>query len=169
MGPVGMIVSAVLGVKILNAIGDHNLEEKRKEEEREWEKKRLKEEAERKKKLEEYEKERIRAEEIEKQRRDTPCEFNDGFTKEEFIEIAGNCAKKIRRIKMCVVDDLVVICKVTSQSGISDWFFSLDFRDFGHFTGRCWMWSENEESAIPDRLKESICSSVSDLKCQREA
>ncbi len=165
MGPFGMIVSFVLGAKILNAICDHSAEKKYKKEEQEWERKRLKEEAERKKEEERLERERQRAKE--KQRCETPCEYNDGFSKEEFEEIAHNCAKKIRRIKWCTVYDLVVLCRVTSQSGITDWSFVLDFRDFGHFTGRCWIWRGNEDSSIPDRLKELICTSIDSLKRQR--
>ena len=156
MGPFGMIVSAILGVKVLNAIADHNNEKQRKEEEREW-----------KIKQKEWERERQKAEEQEKLRRETPCEFNDGFTEEEFEETVQYCAKKIRRIKSCTVDGLNVVCRVTSQSGISDWSFGLDFRDFGHFTGRCWKWSENFDSSIPDRLKELICSSIDSLQHQR--
>ena len=58
--------------------------------------------------------------------------------------------EQVKRVKSATVSDAVIRCVAESQSGHSEWEFSVDFNDWGHITGKRWTWSENTESNIPD-------------------
>lgn len=53
---------------------------------------------------------------------------------------------KLSRIKSAEVTGFVVDLEVKSMSGISIWFATVDFNDFGHLTGWYKAWSENDDS-----------------------
>lgn len=86
------------------------------------------------------------------ERKNTPCQFNDGISYEDFTHIVKSSKKHIKRIKETFVDKAVVYCKVESQTGCSDWNFQVDFNDWGHLTGTYWKTSENSDSNIPKSL-----------------
>lgn len=92
----------------------------------------------------------------EERRKSNVCEFEDGVTNEEFTDIVHTSAKGIKRLTNISVNEAVVCGEFRSQSGLTDWSFSLDFNDYGHITGKCWTESENEDSTIPKVLRERI-------------
>ena len=102
------------------------------------------------------------AEEKEKRRRNTPCSFLDGISEEEFQSIAIHSGKGIRRLTKITVKGPIVYGTVKSQSGISEWYFKIDFNDFGHLTGAYWLSSDNDDSSIPDRIAELIRAVIKD-------
>lgn len=79
----------------------------------------------------------------------TPFLFEDGISEDEFQQIARDAIKGIKRIKRCEFKNAKAIFTVVSQSGISEWSFSVDFNAWGHFTNRHWLYSENHDSKIP--------------------
>ncbi len=113
--------------------------------ERKWEQERKEAEAEHQKWLADIEHRRI----VNSERRKTPCFFRDGLSKDEFVEMAEIAGKQIKRVKSVLVKNATVYCSVTSQSGLTDWDFSVDFNNWGHVTGTRWTWSENTDSDIP--------------------
>ena len=101
-----------------------------------------------------------KAMEEEARRKKTPCYFLDGFTKMEFAEMVARAAKPMKKRLSVSADDLVIHGYVNSMSGISTWKFTLDFNDYGKFTGKYWLDTENDDSAIPERLANNIISEV---------
>ena len=111
----------------------------------------------------EAEKRRREAAEIvaeQERRRNTPCQFVDGFTEIEFRQMVLNAGNSIKRIKRITMDGPFVFGVVHSQSGISEWEFKLDVNDYGHITGKYWLSSDNEDSNIPNRLGDLICQAI---------
>ena len=96
----------------------------------------------------------------EEKRRTTPFEFPDNISKNEFEEIVQAATKKIKRVTQVVVDEFNITCKVISQSGISDWNFTIDFNDYGHLTGKYWISSGNLDSQIPSIVAERIAQEI---------
>lgn len=74
-------------------------------------------------------------------RKKCACRFTDGISEIEFAEIAQNTKKKIKRVTKVDISGPYLHCAATSQSGISDWDFYLDFNDWGHITGKFWVTS----------------------------
>ena len=93
-------------------------------------------------------------------RKNTPCNFEDGISKEEFSQLAINICKKIKRVKNVSVRGPFIYGEVKSQSGLSTWGFFVDFNDYGHITGNYWVTSENADSNIPARIGELISQTV---------
>ena len=104
------------------------------------------------------ENDRIQAEN--NRRKNTPCYFNNGISIEEFYDIVRRGGKGIRRITNLSADGPMVYGTVRSQSGISEWYFKIDFNDYGKVTGNYWISSDNDDSDIPkivaDRISEQI-------------
>lgn len=96
----------------------------------------------------------------EQRRKNTPCNFNEGITQQQFTEIAQRAGKHIKRLKKLSVNGPLVYGTVRAQSGISEWEFTIDFNDYGHITGRYWLSSENEDSSIPKHVADNISSLV---------
>ncbi len=96
----------------------------------------------------------------ERRRRATPCKFRDGISSSEFNRIARKSAKYIKRIINLSIDGPVVSGTVRSQSGTSEWDFSIDFNDYGHITGKYWLSTDNHDSNIPAKLAENISSMI---------
>ncbi len=82
-------------------------------------------------------------------RKNTPCRFSDGFSQQEFEELALQLGRKIKRITKIWVEGATVHCTVESLKHISQWNFSVDFNDWGHVTGTFWTQSGNHDSSIP--------------------
>lgn len=96
----------------------------------------------------------------EKIRKNTPCNFCDGISKEQFEIIARQAGKQIRRLTDLTVDGPVVSGTVQTNSGINEWYFKADFNDYGHITGRYWLSSDNDDSDIPKRVADNISAVV---------
>lgn len=123
----------------------------------EEEQQRLAEEMERIRRENEKERRRIeKARRLEEKRKSCVYHFDKGLTEDEFRNIVLSCTKKIKRIEKVEIDVLSVTCSVSSQSGISQWVFILDFNDFGCLTGKCYSKAENYDSNIPERLNDLI-------------
>ena len=104
---------------------------------------------------------------VEREREKTPCFFKDGITSEDFCNIANKIGKKIRRIKSVSVSGAVIQCTVESQTGLSDWEFSVDYNDWGHITGTRWTWTENADSNIPMHFGNMISSEIYQMRLDR--
>lgn len=96
----------------------------------------------------------------EARRRSTPCYFQDGISKTDFERLAKNVGKSIKRISSLSVDGPIVFGVVKSQSGISEWSFTIDYNDYGHITGKYWLSSENSDSNIPKRVADMISTTI---------
>lgn len=96
----------------------------------------------------------------EKKRKSTPCNFDNGIAQEAFNAIVDSACKSIKRVTSFTVDGPVIYGVVRSQSGISDWKFTIDFNDYGKISGKYWILSKNNKSQIPkviaERIKEEI-------------
>lgn len=93
-------------------------------------------------------------------RKNTPCEFSDGLSRDEFEEIAVKVCKKIKRVKKATVEGPFVYGEVESKSGLSTWSFCVDFNDYGHITGKFWITSQNDDSNIPNHIGELISQTI---------
>lgn len=103
---------------------------------------------------------REEAEEQER-RRSTSCRFLDGFSESDFELMAIRAAKRIKRLSVSV-EGPIIYGTVQSQSGISEWYFKVDFNDYGHITGRYWLSSDNSDSSIPERYADTVVSLIED-------
>ncbi len=86
------------------------------------------------------------------------CDFSDGISDREFEHIVAKAVRSFKRLDDWSVSGTVIKGIVRSQSGASDWVFFLDFNDFGHITGNCWVESENCQSNIPIYFAENVQS-----------
>lgn len=85
-----------------------------------------------------------------------PCVFDEKLTQEQFKNIVCITTAHIKRIVSVQVTLAEIECTVRSQSGESEWSFSLDFNDWGHVSGNYWIWSENSDSSLPNSLGKMI-------------
>lgn len=95
-----------------------------------------------------------------KRRKNTPCRFKDGISKQEFETLVLSIPRRKMRIEEVKVEGPFVYGTVRSQSGISTWNFTLDFNDYGHITGRYWITSENTDSPIAQAFCDRICKKL---------
>lgn len=103
-------------------------------------------------------------------RTNTPFHFDSGFTSGEFEAIVEKCAKEIIGIASVEVEGPIVYCKVISAKKGPNWRFRLDFNDYGHYTGNCWMYYEHDNSNIPNRLVDLIRNGINTLNsCQNNS
>lgn len=99
--------------------------------------------------------------EEEERRKNIPCRFNSGLSKEEFVEIVTHAVKGIKRKKMTIsVSGPVIKGTVESQSGLSKWNFSVDFNDYGKISGKYWIKSQNRDSTIPKHIAEKVKAGI---------
>ncbi len=104
---------------------------------------------------------------VNSKRRDMPCFFNDGLLFETFEEMAKRAGRKIKRIKDLSVCGGIIYCNVESQTGYSDWDFSVDFNDWGHVTGTYWTKTDNDDSSIPSHYGQMISGWIHDYYRER--
>ena len=100
--------------------------------------------------------------EIQRQRWSTECNYSEGISQEVFNAIAIGAGKRIKRV-MVHTDGPIVYGEVTSQSGISTWYFKISFNDGGHITGAYWISTDNDDSQIPNRIAELIQSEIAHI------
>jgi len=96
----------------------------------------------------------------EERRKKTPCYFVDGITQEQFEAIARKAGRRIKRLTNLSVDGPVVYGTVETQSGLSEWYFKVDFNDYGHITGTYWLSTDNSDSSIPGRVADNISEMI---------
>ena len=101
--------------------------------------------------------------EEEQRRKNSPCRFEDGISAYEFEQIAISAGKKIKRLYVSVIGP-VIYGKVQSQSGISEWDFTVDFNDYGHITGNYWLSSDNSDSTIPGHFADNVADAIRKVK-----
>ena len=89
-------------------------------------------------------------------RKGTPCNFDNGIDKETFYAIIEKECQAINRIENYQIDGTLIRAKVRSQSGISEWKFTIDYNDYGKITGNYWITSKNSDSKIPETLANRI-------------
>ena len=89
-------------------------------------------------------------------RKRIPCTFNDEISETDFKEIVSLAAKELKRLRHYSIEGCVVRGTVISQSGQSEWKFSIDFNDYGHITGKYWIYSDNKESNLPSGFANKI-------------
>lgn len=104
--------------------------------------------------------ERKRAQREEEKRKRTKCCFSDGISIDEFRYIVKKSVRYIKRVKILPIDDAIVYGMVRSNSGLSEWNFTIDFNDYGHLTGKYWLQSDNEESDVPRVIAEKISALI---------
>ena len=91
-----------------------------------------------------------------------PCSFKDGLPFEIFEKMAIHASKKIKRINNISVNGCIIYCNVESQTGCSDWDFSVDFNDWGHLTGTYWIKTDNNDSLIPEHYGKIVSGWIHD-------
>lgn len=104
--------------------------------------------------------ERKRAQREEEKRKRTKCCFSDGISMDEFRHIVKQSVRYIKRVKILPIDDAIVYGTVRSNSGLSEWNFTIDFNDYGHLTGKYWLQSDNEDSDVPRVIAEKISALI---------
>ncbi len=94
-------------------------------------------------------------------RKNTAGYFANGITEKEFKAIVAQNGKHIKRITNISTSGPEVYVTVRSQSGISEWEFSIDFSNYGYVTGdykiTC---RENFDSNIPENLAKHISADI---------
>ena len=97
-------------------------------------------------------------------RESIPCEFTEKLTEAQFENLAFNAVKKIKKKKINIeVYGPKIYGTVESQSGLTEWDFTIDFNDYGSVTGTYWLWSENDDSLIPKHMAEDMQESIEDI------
>ncbi len=66
-------------------------------------------------------------------------------------------------------DGPVVYGIVESQSGLSEWSFTIDFNDYGHITGEYWITTDNDDSIIPERVAGRIREAILNIKIDSDS
>ena len=89
-----------------------------------------------------------------------PYIYTEGITDDDFIQIVLNASKYIERIKEIAVNSALVRGTVLSQHKLSTWSFTIDFNDNGRLTGVYSIFSENDDSTIPQRLAQEISKEI---------
>lgn len=101
-------------------------------------------------------------------RSNTPCDLSEGITEDDLLRMAKRAKRGIKRLVSVDVNGPMVYGTVRSQSGVSEWDFSVDFNDWGHITGSYWINSENDDSGIPKLVAERISDAISDRLAEIE-
>ena len=98
--------------------------------------------------------------EEEKRRKNSVCHFDGNIKKEEFYVMVKRGGKGIKRLTNLYVEGPIVHGTVRSQSGLSDWCFTIDFNDYGDISGRYWLATDNTDSDIPKIIAERIAEQI---------
>ncbi|MBO0443665.1 hypothetical protein [Vagococcus fluvialis] len=97
------------------------------------------------------------------ERKNTPIKYPKGLNDDIFKELCIESAKGIKRLKIIEVIGLEIKCSVKSSSGLSIWNFSGDFYDYGNLTGKYWLYSDNDDSTIPELFMSKVVSKIQDV------
>lgn len=93
-------------------------------------------------------------------RRNAVCLFEDGISQEDFEAIALGECQRTENVLDAQVDGPVIQGIMSSQHSFAEWEFKIDFNDYGHITGKYWLWSENDNTEIPEMVAENICEAL---------
>ena len=88
------------------------------------------------------------------------CFIDNEIKYEDFEALAQTAARRTKRVRSVSVQGARVFATVESQSKLTDWNFEVDFNNWGHVTGRYWMDSENNDSAIPEYYANTLSSLI---------
>lgn len=105
-------------------------------------------------------KEKRRKNEEEKHRFIIPKKIPYDKFKEIVLSSIKPMKKKLRNIDL---DNGKIYGTVISQSGITEWSFTIDFNDYGKLTGEYWITTENKDSLIPKRVAETVQSKILEI------
>ena len=114
---------------------------------------------------ERQEKARRKKEEETRQRQlESFCSYSDGVSREQFEEIVKKAEKIIRKRHISLeINGSYVNGTVESTTGLSTWDFWLNFNDQGHLTGYYYLYSDNDDSRIPEVIGDYIQQQVKEL------
>lgn len=104
--------------------------------------------------------ERERKQRVEFERKRMYCFIDNEIKYEDFEALAQTAARRTKRVRSVSVQGARVFATVESQSKLTDWNFEVDFNNWGHVTGRYWMDSENNDSAIPEYYANTLSSLI---------
>ena len=88
------------------------------------------------------------------------CNFKDGISKKQFENMVRQAYKSTKRLTALYNKGTVVYGTVKSQSGLTEWHFSIDFNDCGYITGQYWINSDNDDSDIPEKIAQIISLNI---------
>ena len=89
------------------------------------------------------------------------CNFPERLPFGAFCDIAESVRKTIKGRKIQLrINGPVIKGDVESRSGLSTWSFKIDYNDYGHITGRYWLYSDNKDSVIPQHIAEIISKEI---------
>lgn len=89
-------------------------------------------------------------------RRNSPLDFSESCSQEEFNQLVTDVAERTPRVKNVVVSGMTAVLHVKSNSGLSTWKAEVDFNDYGTLTGKYWLDSENSDSIVPEYFAEAV-------------
>lgn len=82
------------------------------------------------------------------------CQLSD------FERIVIDQVKRVKRVSNVTIVGTDVTCTVRSNTGLTDWKFTIDFNDYGNLIGGYWIESENQESLIPEVVAKRVQSAL---------
>lgn len=87
--------------------------------------------------------------------------YNHGeITDKAFYDIVDHVRKDIKRVTFLDANIPIVYGGVRSNSGISDWYFQIDFNDNGKITGNYEVKTDNDDSPIPYQIANRISKAI---------
>ena len=84
----------------------------------------------------------------------------DYISEEQFDIFAKRAGKKIRRVTDITTENYTVYGTVQSQSGMSEWDFRIEFGYNGDCSDKYWVYSDNDDSEIPNRVARIILEMI---------
>lgn len=102
----------------------------------------------------------------EERQKNLPYAFNEGFTEEDFrtaVYKAKRRFKRITNVEWRTDNPLRVHFDVISQSGLTTWWFRLDFNNEGHFNEDCSWYRSNTDSEMYAIVRDFICDELRPL------
>lgn len=82
------------------------------------------------------------------------------ISEKRFEAIAHLEAKRCKRIEELTVNGYTVSAIVRTWTGIGTWQFSIDFDQDGEVTGAYHIWSENDDSTIPQEMARGMSNTI---------
>lgn len=104
--------------------------------------------------------------EEEERRRNTPIKNPPNCKQKDFEDIVIAQTKKIKRISEVKISGTDVHCTVESNTGLTQWNFSIDFNDYGNLLGTYWFTTTNENSLIPEITADRIQKALREVFCE---
>lgn len=88
--------------------------------------------------------------------------FRDDITDEQFAWLVQQFANsyKVKKLKSLEANGHMVLGTVTANSRITTWEFEIDYDSYGHLSSKYSIYSENDDSPIPEIVAEGIASSI---------